>query len=230
MTDERRTGLARAGRADPLTPREMVAAIGGVLGIVEAVLPSLLFIVAYQVVALAAAPAPVDRGLLPLVVVPPLALSAVFVVIRLVRRQRVVSALGGALGAGVSAALALLTGDANENFLPGILTNAGYGLVLLLSVLVRRPLIGVAAGLLVPDLGGWRGEPAQRRTMTWLTVLWTALFAVRLVVELPLYLAGDRVVALGVAKIALGLPLYAPVLVLTILVVQAMAKRARPAP
>lgn len=230
MTDERRTGIARAGRSDPLTPREMVAAIGGVLGIVEAVLPSLLFIVAYQVVALRAAPAPVDRAALPLVVVPPLALSAVFLVVRLARRQRIGSAVGGALGAGVSAALALLTGDANENFLPGILTNAAYGLVLLLSVLVRRPLIGVAVGFLVPDLKDWRTDPGRRRTMTWLTVLWTALFAVRLAVELPLYLAGDRVIALGVAKIALGLPLYAPVLVLTILVVQAMAKRAaRPA-
>ncbi len=222
------TGLARAARADPLTFRGLVAAIGGVLGVVEAVLPSLVFIVAYQVVALQAAPGPVPRDALLPVVLPPVALAAVFVVIRLARRQRVLTAVGGGLGAVLSAVLALVTGDANENFLPGLLTNAGYGLAFLVSLLVRRPLIGVVVSLMMQDRG-WLQDPAKRRLYTWLTVLWTALFAVRLAVQLPLYLAGDQVVALGIAKIALGLPLYAPVLVLTILGVQAVHRRGRAA-
>ena len=229
MTEERpATGLARATRSDPLTLRGLVAANGGVLGVVEAVLPSLLFIVAYQVVALQAAPDPVPRDALLPVVLPPIALAVVFIVLRLARRQRVMTAVGGAAGAVLSAVLALATGDANENFLPGLLTNAGYGLAFLVSLLVRRPLIGVVVSLMMQDRG-WRSDPAKRRLYTWLTVLWTALFAVRLAVQLPLYLAGDQVVALGIAKIALGLPLYAPVLVLTILGVQAVHRRERAA-
>lgn len=228
MSGERpATGLARAADGRPLTLRGSLDAVGGVLGVVEAVLPSLAFIVLYQVVALSAAPDPVPRGALPAVVLPPLALSAVFLVVRLARRQRIASAVAGGAGAGLSAALALATGDANQNFLPGILTNAGYFVVLAASLLVRRPLIGVVVGLLLQDRQ-WRADRARRRLLTWLTALWTALFAVRLAVELPLYLAGDRVVALGVAKIALGLPLYAPVLVLTVLAVQAQY-RPRPA-
>lgn len=230
MSEQRpASGLARAAQAEPLTLRGLVAAIGGVLGIAEAVLPSLLFIVAYQVVALQAAPQAVTRdGLLP-VVLPPLVLSAVFVVIRLARRQRIITALGGAFGAALSAVLALASGNANENFLPGLLVNLAYGAVFLLSLLVRRPIVGVVVSFMMGDQRTWRQDPVKRRLYTWLTVLWVALFAIRLAVQLPLYLAGDQVVALGIAKIALGLPLYAPVLVLTILGVQAVYRRARAA-
>jgi hypothetical protein len=59
----------------------------------------------------------------------------------------------------------------------------------------------------------------------WLSLLWVALFAVRLVVELPLFLAGNKVVELGIARIVLGLPLYSIVLVVTVLVVQALRRR-----
>jgi Protein of unknown function (DUF3159) len=37
--------------------------------------------------------------------------------------------------------------------------------------------------------------------------MWSALFVIRLAVQLPLYLAG-AVVALGVARTAMGLPLF----------------------
>ena len=38
--------------------------------------------------------------------------------------------------------------------------------------------------------------------------MWAGLFSLRLAVQLPLYLAG-AVVALGVARIAMGVPLFA---------------------
>lgn len=218
-----RTGIGRAADPTPLTFRGLLAAIGGPLGVVEGVLPGLVFVVAYQVLALRAAPGAVPRDALPFLVVPPLVLSALFVVLRLVRRQRATAALGGAGGATLSAALVLLTGSATTNFLPGILTNAGYAAALLVSVAVRRPLIGLVAAFALNDRTGWR-RPPRLRVYGWLTVLWSALFAVRLAVQIPLYLAQDTV-ALGIWKIVLGLPLYAPLLVLTILVVQAMQRR-----
>src|SRR5438067_2057360 len=134
------TGLARAASSDPMTLRGLVDAVGGVLGIVESVLPSLVFVVVFQV-----------TGLLAPSVLAPLGLSALFAVWRLARRQRVLSAVAGAIGAGVSAVLALVTGNANDNFVLGLATNAVYGAVFLVSVLVRRPLLGVVVSLLMGD-------------------------------------------------------------------------------
>lgn len=230
MTEERQepvTGLARAADSRPLTARGMLDAVGGGLGIVESVLPPLVFVVSYQVVAIGAAPDPVDRPALVPIVAAPLVLSALFVLYRLARRQKPGAAISGALLVGVSAVLVLVTGDANANYLPGFLINAGYGLAFLVSVLVRRPLVGVITGLLTSDTD-WGRDPVLRRAATGLTLLWVLLFAVRLIVEVPLYLAGDKVVELGIARIVLGLPLYSIVLVVTVLVVQALRRRTAP--
>jgi hypothetical protein len=154
-------------------------------------------------------------------VVASLVLSALFLAWRLLRRQKLSAAIGGALGVGLSAVLALVTSEGRNFFALGLLTNAAYGAVLLVSVLVRWPLIGVAASLLLGDQATWRSDPVKRRLGTWLTLLWVGLFAVRLVVELPFYLAG-RTEELGIARLVLGVPLYAPVLVVTVLAVQAV--------
>jgi hypothetical protein len=223
--DREAVGLAMAARADALTFRSLISGIGGVLGILEAVLPPLAFLVAYQMLALQAAPRPVSRAALTACVVAPLVLAVLFVIWRIVKRQRLGAAIGGLLATGLSAVLALTSGNANDNFVPGLWINAGYGAVFLVTVLVGYPIIGVAVSLLMNDQRTWRSDPVKRRLFTWLTLLWVALFAVRLLVELPLYLAGNQVVALGVARIALGLPLYAPVLVLTVLGVQAVYRK-----
>jgi hypothetical protein len=184
--------------------------MGGWLGLAEGVLPSLVFLVVYQL----------TTALVPAVVAS-LVLSALFVAWRLLKRQKLSAAIGGALGVGLSAVLALVTSEGRNFFALGLLTNAAYGTVLLVSVLVRWPLIGVAASLLLGDQATWRSDPAKRRLGTWLTLLWVGLFAVRLLVELPFYFAG-RTEELGIARLVLGVPLYAPVLVVTVLAVQAV--------
>jgi hypothetical protein len=224
--EEPKVGLARAADATPLSARGVLDAVGGPLGIVESVLPPLVFVVLYQVVAIRQAPVPVDRPALIPIVAAPLVLSALFVLVRLARRQRPAGAISGAALVAVSAVLVLVTGDANTNYLPGFFINAGYGLAFLVSILVRRPLVGVVTGLLTSD-AGWGSDLPRRRAATGLSLLWVLLFAVRLVVELPLYLAGNRVVELGIARIVLGLPLYSIVLVVTVLVVQALRRRSQ---
>jgi hypothetical protein len=219
-----RAGLARAADDRPLTARGVLDAVGGPLGIVESVLPPLVFVVYYQVVAIAQAPTPVERPALVPIVAAPLVLSALFALYRLVRKQKPGGAISGAALVAVSAVLVLVTGDANTNFLPGFFINGAYGLAFLVSVLIRRPLVGVVTGLLTSD-AGWGSDPRRRRAASWLSLLWVVLFAIRLVVEVPLYLAGDKVVELGIARIVLGLPLYSIVLVVTVLVVQALRRR-----
>lgn len=213
------TGLARVAQGGPLTFRGLLGAVGGWLGVVESVLPPLLFVVLYQVAAISSAPASVGRSaLLPIVAVP-LVCSALLLVYRAVRRQKVGAAIAGAVVVAVSAVLVLVTGDASTNFVPGFFINGVYGLVFLVSLLVRRPLVGLAASALSPQVD-WRADRGRRRLFTWLTAAWVALFAIRLAVELPLF-AGGQVVALGIARILLGVPLYAVVLVVTVLGVQA---------
>ena len=207
---EDRSQALRSAVTGSLTPGSLVASMGGWLGLAEGVLPSLVFLVVFQV----------TQALVPAVVAA-LVLSALFLGWRLLRRQNVSAAIGGALGVGLSAVLALVTHEGRNFFALGLLTNAAYGAVLLVSVLVRWPLIGVAASLLLGDQGTWRGDPVKRRLGTWLTLLWVGLFAVRLIVELPFYLAG-RTEALGIARLLLGVPLYAPVLVITVLAVRAV--------
>ncbi len=103
-----------------------------------------------------------------------------------------------------------------------------YGTVLLVSALVGWALIGLAAGFLMGDVRGWRQEPRKRRAFFWLTIAWAALFFARLAVQLPLYFSGN-VQALGTLKLVMGLPLFAPMVALTWLVVRALYPAGRDA-
>src|SRR5690606_25983965 len=96
---------------------------------------------------------------------------------------------GGFLIIVVSAASALLTGNANDNFVPGLWVNAAFVVGVLLSLLIRWPLVGVVYGVLVGETSTWRADPRLRHAATWATWLWLAMFVARLAVELPLYLA-----------------------------------------
>jgi uncharacterized membrane protein len=90
-------------------------------------------------------------------------------------------------------------------------------------LLVRRPLIGVIVGLLTGDTQ-WRSDAAKRAVLTVVTWLWVALFAMRLGVQVPLYLA-EQAGALAATKLVMGLPLYAAVLWVTWLMVRATYPR-----
>ena len=117
--------------------------------------------------------------------------------------------------------LALFTGRAEDFYLPGFWTNGAYGAVLLVSALVGWPLIGVAVGFLMGEQLAWRADPSKRRVMVILTFLWAGLFILRLAVQLPLYYAGN-VEWLGATKLLMGIPLYAPLLVVSWLMVRSV--------
>jgi hypothetical protein len=71
--------------------------------------------------------------------------------LRLVRRESVQQAVSGLLGVGVAVAIAAASGQARDFFVLGILRNAVIGVVLLGSIAVRRPLVGVVAEFLAPS-------------------------------------------------------------------------------
>ncbi|TFD79916.1 DUF3159 domain-containing protein [Cryobacterium fucosi] len=212
----RRAGFASAADGEPISGHALLAAMGGIRGLVEAVLPGLVFLVVYTF----------TRSTLPeqslvLSLIAPVIIGVVFVVLRRAVRQTVTPAIGGLLGAGFSAVLALFSGNAADAFLPGFWTNGAYGTVLLVSALVGWPILGLAVGFLMNDGIAWREDPSKRRVLTVLTLCWAALFALRLIVQLPLYFS-DNVEWLGAAKLIMGIPLYAPLLVVSWLMVRSV--------
>jgi len=172
-------------------------AIGGWRGMIDSALPALVFLIAYLVTG-----SDLRNALIAAVVV-----GAVVAVIRLVRRESLQQVLAGFAGVAISAFVASRTGQASDFYLPGILTNAAYGVALLVSILVGWPLIGVAAGYLTGDGTAWRSDSPTRRAYAASTWIWVGLFALRLVVQVPLYLM-QNVAALGIAKVVMGWPLY----------------------
>lgn len=185
-------------------------AMGGALGIVETVLPGLLFVVMFT---LTSEPW--------LAIAVSASASVVFTAYRLIRKQAVTQAIVGLLGVAISAALALMSNKPEDNFVVGMVTNSAYGVVFLISILAGWPLIGVVVGMVRGEGTAWRKNRHHKRVYTGVTSLWLFMFVLRVAIQYPLYLAGD-IAALGTAKLLLGLPLYVPVLALTWLIVRSL--------
>jgi Protein of unknown function (DUF3159) len=199
--------------ANPLNtgdqPPNLADAMGGPVGIAEASLPAVSYVVAYsasgQDTQTAAAVA--------------VGLALLLTIVRLVRRESPLHALSGLVGVAFAAFIAQKSGRAENFFLPGLLFNAAYSSALLISLAIKRPLVGVVVGHLDGEGSAWRSSPARVRAFSRATWLWAGLFLLRLAVQLPLYFAG-AVVELGVARTAMGLPLFALALWLTWLLVR----------
>ncbi|HEV7957025.1 MAG TPA: DUF3159 domain-containing protein [Marisediminicola sp.] len=212
----RNAGIGQVAPGEMPTAASLLAAVGGARGLIESILPALSFLVIWTL----------TRNLA-LSVLVPVATALVFVIIRLVSRTPPTQAFAGVAGVAISAALALFTGRAEDNFLPGLIINVVSLVVLLASLAVRYPLIGVIVGVLSNEGLEWRKDAAKRRVLNLATVLWAGLFAVRLIAELPLYFAGEVELLAGV-KLVLGVPFYALVLWVTWLLVRAVYRRQAP--
>ena len=198
----RRSSLGRIAPGQTPSGGALLAAMGGVLGIVESVLPGLLFLIVFAI-----------TGDLWWSVAAPAVIAVAFIVIRIVRRQAVTTAIAGLIGIVISAAIALITGKAVNNFLPGFAVDAGIVVVMVVSLLARRPFLGVIVGFLIGDRD-WRSDRAQYRVAFIATILWALLGGLRLAVQLPLYFL-QQTSALAAAHLVMSVPLYAVVLWLT---------------
>ena len=200
---------------EPAAPPRLAEAIGGPLGMAETSLPAVAFVVAYTA-------SGSDTNTAAAVAV---GLALVLTVARLAKRESPVHALSGVVGVGFAAFIATRSGKAENFFLPGLLLNAAYASAFLVSLAVRRPLVGIIVTKLDGEDDRWREDPRRVRAFVRATWLWVGLFLLRLVVQLPLYLAG-AVVALGIAKTAMGLPVFGLGLWLTWLLVRQARVRA----
>jgi len=199
----KKLGLESTENGYELNRKSLLDSIGGPLGIAEAVLPATLFSLSYALTQDALTAVVLAAGS-----------SVIFILVRLIQRKALTQAIVGALAIALAAFLALREGgQAADYFVPGFITNASYGTVMLLSVLIGRPIMGYIAQLLF-GIKDWRQDKRTYRRLRMVTLIWVGFFAARLGVQLPLYFSG-LVEALALSRAIMGAPAYAGLLALT---------------
>jgi hypothetical protein len=211
-----RLGLQNDQGQLSISKTSVLGAVGGWLGIIESILPAMLFVTVLSITKNTVA-----------AVVSAVSVSAFFLLLQLIRKKPLTQAIAGAIGIGISAFLPLREGgQAADYFIQGFFTNAIYGSVLLISVIIRWPIIGLLVGALLGDAKSWRKDKALARRFQVATLLWIGLFSARLLVQVPLYFAGQTEL-LGVFRIAMGVPLYALCIWFTWLLIRGAVSKPR---
>ena len=178
--------------------------MGGIQGVIESLLPGLLFVLVFSIF-----------NAVNFAIIASASSSVIFILARVIGKKSISQAVSGLLGVGIAAFLALRDGgNSRDYFLTGFFTNLAYLVPLAISVLIRWPLIGLVAGLLLGEKTSWRKNKREMRVFTAATLVWVVLFGARLLVQWPLYLA-NNLEALAIARLAMGLPLYAAALWVT---------------
>jgi hypothetical protein len=113
--------------------------LGGWRGMIDATLPTVAFIVANAI------------GGLTVGIWTAIGAAVLIFLLRLIRRESIQQGISGLIGVGIAVAIAAASGQARDFFVFGILRNAAIGVVLLGSIPVRWPLVGVIAEFLAPS-------------------------------------------------------------------------------
>jgi hypothetical protein len=187
---------------------KVVNALGGKSGIFDSTVPSIFFLIAYNI-----------SHDLKLCLYYSIGLAAILMVVRLIRRTTLVHSVGGFIGAVFCAYFAWKTGSAKSYYAPSLWKNSAFAAVYGISVLARFPLIGMILGPILGENLEWRNSKERYRAYRNATWVWFALFIIRLAIQIPLYKA-NLLNALGVANVFLGVPLYLFVLWATWLIIK----------
>ncbi len=133
-------------------------------------------------------------------------LAAVLLVARVVQRSSVQFVVNSIIGIVIAGFFALRSGRAEDAFLPGLIYNAAYAAMLVGSVALRWPLVGFMIGSVTGEPTQWRADRHLVSLCSRLTLLLAAPCIIRVIVQYPLWAAGEAG-WLGVAKIVMGWPL-----------------------
>ena len=174
----------------------VASALGGPRGIIESLAPTALYMTVFVATRDAKTAA-----------IGALALVAVLIAARLVQRQSVAPAVGGALVVGIGALTALRTGNGSDFYILGILTNAAWALGLSVALALGYPFVGYIAAAIDQRVAMWKQVPPARALYVRATALYIGLFVAKVAVQAPLFFL-DLTDALGVAKLVMGLPLF----------------------
>lgn len=187
----------------------LTRALGGWRGIFDSGVPTILFVVVYLV----------TGSNLTTAIWVAIGGAVAIALWRIIRRESLQQIAAGLVGVGISAFVASRTGTGEGYFIPGLLQNVAYGIAFLISILIGWPLVGVLVGFLTGRGVSWRGDADLRKAYAAASWIWVGLFALRIAVQFPLYLAG-WVGPLGVAKVVMGVPLFVAAAYFTYLVLR----------
>ena len=188
-------------------------------GIVDTLVGPLIFLVLFKTAGLDAAL--IGAGAAALVVVG----------VRRLRGQPLTSAWYGVAGVVLGALLAKATGSGSGYFLPKVVTNALYGTAFLVSVVIGKPLIGIAWAFFHRQPIAWGYRDEVRRVFAVLTLMWAGGYFLRAIVYGVLIASDkDRTGTLATASIVLGLPLTGALLAVTLLVIRRSLGHQSPPP
>ncbi|HZC70179.1 MAG TPA: DUF3159 domain-containing protein [Jatrophihabitans sp.] len=180
--------------------QQLISSIGGWSGALITAIPTAVFIIVNVAASLRVA------------IVAAVGSAVLLAVYRLVRRQSIQQALSGLFGVVIAAIIAARTGQARGYFLFGIWTSFLYAVPFAVSMVVRRPLVGVFWEFVDPT-PVTEGGPAwhkRRRLLfayTWATLAGTLVFLSRGIVQAALY-HRNATGWLAVARIAMSYPLF----------------------
>jgi hypothetical protein len=174
---------------------QLAKALGGVRGMIEAAVPTIGFTVCWVVTRELRLSLGIGVGL-----------AVLLLLVRVAQRSTVQFVWGSLVGIAIAAVFALRSGKAEDAFLPGIVYNAGYATVMTFSIMVRWPVVGFIIGSVTGEPTAWHRDRHVVRLCSRLTWLLAIPCVLRVMIQYPLYLAG-QVGWLGAAKIVMGWPL-----------------------
>lgn len=180
--------------------QQMLASIGGWSGALITAIPTAVFIVVNVASSLSVA------------IWSAVGSAVLLTGYRLARRQSIQQAVSGLFGVLVAALIAARTGHARDYFLFGIWTSFLYAVPFAISIVVRRPLVGLLWEFLDPSPADGDDRPWTKRrpllvAYMWATAAVTAVFLARGSVQAALY-HRDSTGWLAFARIAMGYPLF----------------------
>lgn len=192
--------------------RQLSQALGGRRGMVEAAVPTIVFTVLWLTTREMQLALSVSVGA-----------ALVLLAVRLVQRSSIQFVVNALVGIGIGwffvQRSAASGGSADDQalayFLPGILYNSGYSVVLVLTILVGWPLVGFMVGSVTGDPTAWHSDKQVVRLCSLLTWMLVLPCVVRVALQAPVWLAASSgsmdpdtaVAVLGIMKIGLGWPL-----------------------
>jgi hypothetical protein len=187
-------------------------------GIVDSLVGPLLFLVLYRTAGFQAAVLGAGAAALGLLG------------LRKLRGQDATTAWYGVAGVAIGAAFAKATGSSDGYFIPKVASNLFYGAAFLVSVVIGRPLIGVAWAFFHRQPLSWGYRPEVKRVFSALTLMWAGAHFLRAAVYGVLIADDqDRTGSLAAATVVLGIPLTAVLVAVTWVVIRrSLGPLARP--
>lgn len=181
----------------PHDDREKVLnAFGGRKGLIDSGIPSIIFLVAFNL-----------THHLHAALLSSVAISGLLTLIRLIRRDTLQHALSGLVGVLICAWFANRTGNPSDVYIPKLLTNLGYGSAYLIANLAGWPVLGLMLGPILGENLKWHKHPERKRAYMRASWLWVLMFFTRIAVQYPIYRSGNLNL-LGSVNLAMGYPLF----------------------